>query len=121
MQGPYILGIDFGTESVRVGIFDQIGQPVTFASQEYSLYHPRPGWAEQKPDEWWAALVRATRAVLEKSGVAKEEVVGRGADCTSCTVVPMDQKFDIVYKLCASTHGLTGDNFTKIERTGAIL
>ncbi|MCL4298230.1 MAG: xylulose kinase [Anaerolineae bacterium] len=93
MGGPYVIGIDFGTESVRVGIFDKAGQPVAFASQEYPLYHPHPGWAEQKPDEWWAALVRATRAVLEKSGVAKEEIIGLGADCTSCTVVPMDQNF----------------------------
>ncbi|HXV43691.1 MAG TPA: FGGY family carbohydrate kinase, partial [Anaerolineae bacterium] len=82
MGGPYVIGIDFGTESVRVGIFDQAGQPVAFASQEYPLYHPHPGWAEQKPDEWWAALVKATRAVLDKSGIAKEEIVGLGADCT---------------------------------------
>jgi FGGY-family pentulose kinase len=93
VQGPYVIGVDFGTESVRVGIFDGTGQPVAFASQEYPLYHPHPGWAEQKPGEWWAALVRAMRAVLAKSGVAKEEIVGLGADCTSCTVVPMDEKF----------------------------
>ncbi|HEY85442.1 MAG TPA: xylulose kinase [Chloroflexi bacterium] len=93
MRGPYVIGIDFGTESVRVGIFNQAGEPVAFASQAYPLYHPRPGWAEQKPDEWWAALVTATRSVLDKSGVAKEEIVGLGADCTSCTVVAMDKNF----------------------------
>jgi ribulokinase len=93
MPGPYVIGTDFGTESVRVGIFDQAGQPVAFASQEYPLYHPHPGWAEQKPDEWWAALVKATRAVLDKSGIAKEEIVGLGADCTSCTVVALDRNF----------------------------
>lgn len=93
MQGPYVIGIDFGTESARVGIFDQTGQPVSFASQTYPLYHPHPGWAEQNPDEWWAALVTATRAALAKSGVSKEEIVGIGTDCTSCTVVPMDDNF----------------------------
>ena len=68
MQGPYVIGIDFGTESARVGIFDQTGHPVAFASQTYPLYHPHPGWAEQKPDEWWAALVAAMHAALDKSG-----------------------------------------------------
>jgi FGGY-family pentulose kinase len=93
MSGPYVLGIDFGTESVRVGIFDLTGRPVVFASQTYPLYHPHPGWAEQRPDEWWSALVLATRRAMAESGVAPQEIAGLGADCTSCTVVAMDQQF----------------------------
>ncbi|RME49637.1 MAG: xylulose kinase [Chloroflexi bacterium] len=89
----YVMGIDFGTESVRVGIFDLVGRPVVFASQSYPLYHPHPGWAEQRPDEWWSALVQATRGALAQSGIPKEAIVGIGADCTSCTVVAMDDRF----------------------------
>lgn len=92
-HGPYVLGIDFGTESVRVGIFDLGGRPITFASEPYPLYHPRPGWAEQKPDEWWNALVVATRRALAQSGAPGDAIVGLGADCTSCTVVMMDENF----------------------------
>lgn len=94
MAGPYVMGIDFGTESVRVGIFDTHGKPVVFASQSYSLYHPRPGWAEQQPDEWWSALVRATRKALAESGIPKEAIVGLGADCTSCTVLALNNNFE---------------------------
>jgi ribulose kinase len=79
---------------VRVGVFDQTGQPLAFASQAYPLYHPHPGWAEQKPDEWWTALVTATRAAVAKSGVNKTEIVGLGADCTSCTVLALDDNFE---------------------------
>jgi FGGY-family pentulose kinase len=93
MSGPYVLGIDFGTESVRVGIFDPAGVPVVFASQAYPLYHPHPGWAEQQPDEWWSALVAATRTALAAGGIAPDEIVGLGADCTSCTVVALDERF----------------------------
>ena len=49
MTGPYVLGIDFGTESVRVGVFDLTGAPRALASQPYPLHHPQPGWAEQDP------------------------------------------------------------------------
>ena len=90
MSGPYVAGIDFGTESVRVGIFDLTGHPVVFASQPYHLYHPQPGWAEQNPDEWWSALVIAMRSALAQSGILKEKIVGLGTDCTSCTVLAMD-------------------------------
>jgi hypothetical protein len=27
--------------------------PLVFSEREYTLEHPRPGWAEQDPDEWW--------------------------------------------------------------------
>ena len=50
VQGPYVMGIDFGTESVRVGLFTLRGDPVIFAAETYPLYHPHPGWAEQQPD-----------------------------------------------------------------------
>ncbi len=90
---PLLLGIDFGTESVRVGIFDMRGQPVVFASQDYPLYHPHPGWAEQKPDEWWNALILATRKALHASNVSPQDIVGISADCTSCTVLMLDENF----------------------------
>jgi ribulokinase len=90
-QGPFVIGVDFGTESARVGIFTISGQAVVFASQEYPLYHPRPGWAEQKPQDWWAAFVLALRKALRTSGVRREEIVGIGADCTSCTVLLLDE------------------------------
>ncbi|HKH76079.1 MAG TPA: FGGY family carbohydrate kinase [Rubrobacteraceae bacterium] len=48
-EGPYLMGIDGGTESVKVGIFDREGNPVVFAGETYALKHPRPGWAEQDP------------------------------------------------------------------------
>jgi FGGY-family pentulose kinase len=92
-QGPYVLGADFGTESVRVGIFDLTGRPVIFVAEAYPLYHPCSGWAEQQPGEWWQAFVIATRRALTQSGAPADAIVGIGADCTSCTVVMMDESF----------------------------
>ncbi len=42
-EGPYLLGIDFGTGGARVGIFDAEGTPVVFGGRKFSLKHPRPG------------------------------------------------------------------------------
>ena len=90
-EGPYLLGIDYGTESVRVGIFDREGNPLAFASRTYALKHPRPGWAEQDPDEWWSSLVEATRKTLDESGVSPEEIAGISVDTTASTVLAMDE------------------------------
>src|ERR671917_1190962 len=75
-EGPYLIGIDGGTESVRVGIFDREGAPVVFSSEEYATEHPRPGWAEQNPDEWWSGLVAAVKGAMDESGVSPEEIAG---------------------------------------------
>jgi FGGY-family pentulose kinase len=91
------MGIDGGTESVRVGVFDQEGTPVGFSSQTYTLKHPHPGWAEQDPDEWWASLVAAVRDVMSKSGIVPNEIAGISLDGTTCTVVALD-KYDRVLR-----------------------
>jgi ribulose kinase len=88
---PYLMGIDFGTESVRVGIFDSEGAPVIFRGVEYETRHPRPGWAEQDPDEWWSCLVASSRGAVEASGLSPEEIAGISVDATGSTVLAMDE------------------------------
>ena len=70
MPGPYVMGIDFGTESCRVAIFDLQGTPIGMAATPYGTSHPRPGWAEQSPDDWYLALQGSTRRVLGEAGVS---------------------------------------------------
>ncbi len=91
-DGPYFLGFDGGTESMRVGLFDREGTPITFAAEPYTLKHPHPGWAEQDPAEWWACLVAAVRRAMAQSGIAPEAVAGISLDCTSPTVVALDAR-----------------------------
>lgn len=87
-----MVGVDFGTESVRVGVFDREGSPLAFAGEAYSLKHPYPGWAEQDPDEWWDCFVKATWQAVEDSGVSQEEIFGLSLDATTCTVVALDKQ-----------------------------
>jgi FGGY-family pentulose kinase len=86
----HVIGVDVGTEGVRVGVFDLTGTPLAFASEPYELRHPRPGWAEQDPRSWWSSFVAATRRALEASGVAPEAIRALSAGTTSCTVVALD-------------------------------
>jgi FGGY-family pentulose kinase len=90
MGGPYLLGIDYGTESCRAGVFDTAGRPLASEATTYGLTHPRPGWAEQDPDEWWSALVRSVRTVMDRAGVPPDSIAGLSVDATTCTVVALD-------------------------------
>jgi len=90
-EKPFVLGIDAGTGSVRVGIFDIKGRLVVFSIKGYSTRYPKPGWAEQDPDEWWSAIVEATQDVLEKSRINVNDIVSVGVDGTSSTVICLDK------------------------------
>ncbi len=95
-NGPYFMGIDGGTESVRVGVFDQEGTPIGFASRSYALRHPHPGWAEQDPNEWWSALVVAVKEVMSENDIAPEAIAGISLDATTCTVVAVDAQNQVL-------------------------
>ncbi len=89
---PYVMGIDIGTQSLRAGLFDLAGNPVVFATYEYPVRHPRPGWAEQNPQDWWEALVVAVGRCVSGSGVDPTEIVALSLDNASCTVVAIDEE-----------------------------
>ena len=74
----YYLGLDIGTSGTKALLITEAGQPVASDTQEYPLSTPRPLWAEQDPDDWWKAVVAATKAVLEKAGARGDEIAGIG-------------------------------------------
>jgi FGGY-family pentulose kinase len=85
----YVLGIDAGTASLRAGLFDLQGKPLSFYDQSYSTYYPQAGWAEQRADDWWKALVGAVRGCLAESGVESTRVIGLAIDAP-CDILLTD-------------------------------
>jgi xylulokinase len=59
-----VLAIDIGTQSSRAAVLDTDGRLMASASRPHELAVPRPGWAEQNPEEWWQATVATVRDVL---------------------------------------------------------
>src|SRR5215212_3994520 len=63
-----LLGLDLGTSSVKALLMEENGDAVGEGSAPYPVLAPRPGWAESSPDEWWAAVLEATEAVVGRRG-----------------------------------------------------
>ncbi|WP_288349513.1 xylulokinase [uncultured Thalassospira sp.] len=53
------LGVDLGTSGVRLLLVDEDGQPIGATERTYHAAHPHPGWSEQNPADWIAALEEA--------------------------------------------------------------
>ena len=58
-----LVGLDVGTTGVKALAISPEGDVVTSADEPYPLSTPRPGWAEQDPDDWWRASEVALAAV----------------------------------------------------------
>lgn len=90
-MAKYFMGIDAGTGSVRVAIFDEKGHMTAYDVKEYPSYYPKSGWAEQNDRDWWNALKEAIPVCIRKSGVKPEEIVGISCDGTSSTTIFLDK------------------------------
>lgn len=89
---PIVAGVDFGTLSVRVTLFDSQKGRLGTASASYPLHRRKeyPDFATQSHVDQMQALVTATRQVLSETGVNGADVVGLALDTTGSSVIPVD-------------------------------
>lgn len=72
------LGLDLGTSGLRALLVDGAGVPVVSAVRAYAAVHPRPGWSEQDPAEWIAAVDGALGELAASHPSALADVRGIG-------------------------------------------
>lgn len=70
----YAIGIDIGTTSTKVVLFDEKGAAVAHHAKSYPLLSKEPGAAEQDPDEIYEAVVFSLRETVKKSGDLAERI-----------------------------------------------
>jgi ribulose kinase len=86
-MAKYLMGIDAGTGSVRVAIFDLKGRNRAYDIQEYPTTYPQNGWAEQDDEKWLVALGEAIPNAISKAQVDPEDIVAITCDATTNTLV----------------------------------
>lgn len=91
-MNEYLLGIDIGTSSCKVALFEKDGTVVASTTGDYAVYYPHPGWAEQNPDEWWEAVCGAVKELLENSKVNPVDIKGIGIDGQSWSAIAIDRE-----------------------------
>ena len=71
-----MVGVDVGTSGTRAVAVNAAGAVMARATSRYDLDSPRPGWSEQRPEDWWQAAREVVREVA--AGVGEDEIVGLG-------------------------------------------
>ena len=68
------VGVDLGAGSMKVSVVGGDATVLGQATAPVSTSSPQPGWAEQHPVEWRAAMLRAIPAALADAGVTGRDV-----------------------------------------------
>jgi len=86
-----VAGVDFGTLSVRVSIFDNEKGRLGSGVAEYPLHRKRedPDFATQSHSDHMAALVEAMHRALNEAGVPGKAVKSIALDTTGSSVIPV--------------------------------
>jgi xylulokinase len=87
------------------------GEVLGVAESEYPLSIPRPGWAEQDPEDWW----RATQEVLTELG--REDAAGIGLTGQMHGLVALDGADEVIRPAILWNDGRTGAECEEIEAT----
>ena len=69
-----VLGIDIGTQSLKVAILDDALNLLGMADVGYRPHSPQPGWAEQSPQLWLDAIRPAIAAALTRAGLTESDI-----------------------------------------------
>ncbi len=91
-MAKYIIAHDVGTtnnKAVLVGVGGEVHGKVL---HPYDIKYPRPGWAEQDPEDWWSAVTSTTKQLLSETGVSPADILCLTFSTQMLGIVPMDEK-----------------------------
>lgn len=85
-----IISYDLGTGGVKAALYDASGESLASHVEAYDTFYPQQGWHEQRPEDWWKALVASTRKLLDSTNVDPMRVGSCSISGHSLGVVPID-------------------------------
>ena len=89
MEGKYILAHDLGTSSNKAALVTPFGNVIATVQHKYPLYHPKPGYAEEEPSDWWQSLCVTTHDLLQQTGVSPEQIAGVSFSSQMQCLIPL--------------------------------
>ncbi|MEA2026483.1 MAG: xylulokinase, partial [Chloroflexota bacterium] len=92
----FVLGLDVSTTATKAILLDRDGSVVGIASSEYDFESPKPLWAEQDPDLWWAGAQEAIATVLRETGTSPDDIAAIGASGQMHGMVLLDEHEKVV-------------------------
>lgn len=115
-----LLAFDLGTGGCKAALYAADGTCRAETFEGYPTTHPGPGYAEQRPEDWWAAIVATTRRLVHGSGTDAAAVSALALSGQSLALVPVDDAGALVTPSCpiwsdARAGAQATDFFTRVR------
>lgn len=89
-QAPLLLGVDLGTQGLKVIAVDvETRAVVAAAGAPVANLAPAAGYMEQAPADWWTSLCRLTRGLLRDHDLSAERIAAIGLSGHMHSIAPL--------------------------------
>lgn len=88
--GRAIVAYDLGTGGAKASLYSAEGTCLASTFVSYETLYPDTGWHEQRPMDWWNAIVESTRALLARKLVPSSKIECLAISGQSLAVIPVD-------------------------------
>jgi len=127
----YVIGVDLGTSAVKTLLMDRNGKIAAEASRNYPLYHDRPSWSEQKPEDWVTATIEAMNEVASAAGIDASAIEGISFSGQMHGLVLLNSQGEVVRpailwndtrttEQCRAIEKVLGDTLLSVTRNPAL-
>lgn len=91
-MGKYLIAHDLGTSGNKASLFSTNGELIASCTVSYDVHFFGRNCAEQNPEEWWEAVCKATRKIIE--GIDHKDVlaISFSSQMQACIAVDRDGK-----------------------------
>lgn len=87
----YIVSHDLGTSADKAILISVHGEIIGTSKKSYPMYHPKSGYAEQNPDDWWDAVCETTSTVITNTKINPDKIVGMTFAAQMQGLTPVDK------------------------------
>lgn len=109
------IGIDLGTSACKLLLADEAGKILNTVTHAYPLSFPQPGWSEQRPEDWWDAVVTGVPELLQ--GFDASQVAGIGAGGQMHGLVALDAQDNVIRPAILWNDGRTDEEVDYLNNT----
>lgn len=91
-----ILAHDLGTGGNKASLYKPDGECLATHFEPYDTFYPHRGWHEQKPMDWWQAVLDSTRSLIDRTGIKSARIRCCAVSGHSLGVVPLGRDGELL-------------------------
>ncbi|VAW21771.1 Xylulose kinase [hydrothermal vent metagenome] len=96
MSTKCVIGLDIGTTSTIGILIAPPDRVIASAARPTTFSSPKPGWAEEDPNQWWENVCSIIAELIEKSAINRNDICAIGVTGMLPAVILLDDDNNIL-------------------------